>query len=270
MSSLSHAGRVLVTGAARRIGRQIALDLAEAGWNVAVHYHSSGDAADELCREIAAHGGKAIALAGDLSRPGTAEQVIAEASRGLGGLTCLINNASRFDLDEVGGISEESWSGHLDTNLKAPVFLSQAFAAQLPAGEAGNIINIIDQRVWKLNPRFFSYTVSKAALWTVTRTLAQALAPRIRVNAIGPGPALPAPRMDPEDFDKAVATDHPRARHQPRGDFLSGALHPVGAGHDRADDRARRRPASGVADARCRRCARIAARQARIQRGTRP
>ena len=202
MSSLSHAGRVLVTGAARRIGRQIALDLAEAGWNVAVHYHSSGDAADELCREIAAHGGKAIAVAGDLSRPGTAEQVIAQTSRGLGGLTCLINNASRFDLDEVGGISEESWSGHLDTNLKAPVFLSQAFAAQLPAGEAGNIINIIDQRVWKLNPRFFSYTVSKAALWTVTRTLAQALAPRIRVNAIGPGPALPAPRMDPEDFAK--------------------------------------------------------------------
>lgn len=202
MSSPSHAGRVLVTGAARRIGRQIAIDLAEAGWKVAVHYHSSGDVADELCREIAAHGGNAIAVAGDLSRPGTAELVIAEASRGLGGLTCLINNASRFDLDEVGGISEDSWSGHLDTNLKAPVFLSQAFAAQLPAGEAGNIINIIDQRVWKLNPRFFSYTVSKAALWTVTRTLAQALAPRIRVNAIGPGPALPAPRMDPEDFHK--------------------------------------------------------------------
>lgn len=202
MSSPRHAGRVLVTGAARRIGRQIALDLAGAGWHVGVHYHTSSDAANELCREIVAQGGKAIAISGDLSRPGIPERVIAEASRGLDGLTCLINNASRFELDEVGGITEESWSGHLDTNLKAPVFLSQAFAARLPAGEAGNIINIIDQRVWKLNPRFFSYTVSKAALWTVTRTLAQALAPRIRVNAIGPGPALPTPRMDREDFER--------------------------------------------------------------------
>jgi NAD(P)-dependent dehydrogenase (short-subunit alcohol dehydrogenase family) len=102
----------------------------------------------------------------------------------------------------VGTITQESWAGHLDTNLRAPVFLSQAFAAQLPAGDAGNIINIIDQRVWKLNPRFFSYTASKAALWTATRTLAQALAPRIRVNAIGPGPALANLRMDPEEFRK--------------------------------------------------------------------
>ncbi len=202
MSNKPHAGRVLVTGAARRIGRQIALDMADAGWQVAVHYHTSGEASAELCRQIEAEGGKAIAVQADLSRQGEPERVIAEACAGLGGLTCLINNASRFDLDEVGSITEESWSGHLDTNLKAPVFLSQAFAAQLPAGEAGNVINIIDQRVWKLNPRFFSYTASKAALWTATRTLAQALAPRIRVNAIGPGPALPNQRMDAEDFHK--------------------------------------------------------------------
>jgi NAD(P)-dependent dehydrogenase (short-subunit alcohol dehydrogenase family) len=202
MTRAAHSGRVLITGAARRIGRQIAIDLATCGWQVAVHYNTSTEAADALCRLIEDKGGRAIALGGDLSQRGTPEALIAAASKEFGGLTCLINNASRFNFDEVGSICEDSWSAHLDTNLKAPVFLSQALAAQLPAGEAGNIINIIDQRVWKLNPRFFSYTASKAALWTVTRTLAQALAPRIRVNAIGPGPALPTPRMDQAEFRK--------------------------------------------------------------------
>jgi NAD(P)-dependent dehydrogenase (short-subunit alcohol dehydrogenase family) len=202
MSSTHPHGRVLVTGAARRIGRHIARDLAAAGWAVAVHYHTSREAALALCAEIEGDGGRAVALGGDLSLAGVPERLVAEAGAALGGLTCLVNNASRFDLDEVGSITPESWSAHLDTNLRAPVFLAQAFARQLPAGEAGNIVNIIDQRVWKLNPRFFSYTVSKAALWTVTRTLAQALAPRIRVNAIGPGPALPNPRMDEREFRK--------------------------------------------------------------------
>jgi len=202
MKTARHDGRVLITGAAKRIGRQIALDLAAAGWQVAIHYNSSADAAVALCRQIEAAGGSAVAVPGNLSRLDVPERVIAEAGAGLGGLTCLINNASRFEPDEVGTITQESWAGHLDTNLRAPVFLSQAFAAQLPAGDAGNIINIIDQRVWKLNPRFFSYTASKAALWTATRTLAQALAPRIRVNAIGPGPALANLRMDPEEFHK--------------------------------------------------------------------
>jgi NAD(P)-dependent dehydrogenase (short-subunit alcohol dehydrogenase family) len=202
MKTARHDGRVLITGAAKRIGRQIALDLAAAGWQVAIHYNSSADAAVALCRQIEAAGGSAVAVPGNLSRLDVPERVIAEAGAGLGGLTCLINNASRFEPDEVGTITQESWAGHLDTNLRAPVFLSQAFAAQLPAGDAGNIINIIDQRVWKLNPRFFSYTASKAALWTATRTLAQALAPRIRVNAIGPGPALANLRMDPEEFRK--------------------------------------------------------------------
>lgn len=202
MTSSDRHGRALVTGAARRIGRQIARDLAAARWHVAVHYHTSHEAALSLCAEIGAAGGRAVALQEDLSTVGAPERLISGASRALGGLTCLVNNASRFDLDEVGSITPESWSAHLDTNLRAPVFLSQAFAAQLPPGEAGNIVNIVDQRVWKLNPRFFSYTVSKAALWTVTRTLAQALAPRIRVNAIGPGPALPNIRMDAEEFRK--------------------------------------------------------------------
>lgn len=202
MKTARHDKRVLITGAAKRIGGQIALDLAAAGWQVAIHYNSSAEAAGALCRRIEAAGGHAVAVRGDLSRLDVPERVIAEAGAGLGGLTCLINNASRFEPDEVGTITQESWAGHLDTNLRAPVFLSQAFAAQLAAGNAGNIINIIDQRVWKLDPRFFSYTASKAALWTATRTLAQALAPRVRVNAIGPGPALPNLRMDPEDFRK--------------------------------------------------------------------
>ncbi len=130
------------------------------------------------------------------------DRLMAEASQALEGITCLINNASIFEPDEVGQITPASWGEHLDTNLRAPVFLSQAFARQLPAATEGNIISIIDQRVWKLNPKFFSYTMSKSALWTATRTLAQALAPRIRVNAIGPGPALPSVRMDEEEFAK--------------------------------------------------------------------
>ncbi len=193
---------VLVTGAARRIGRQLALDLAGDGWDVAVHCNASRAEAEEVAGLIERTGRKAAVVQGDLAQPDVPERLIAEAAKALGGLTCLINNASVFEPDVVGSITAASWARHLDTNLRAPVFLSQAFARQLPAGAHGNIVNIIDQRVWKLNPKFFSYTASKSALWTATRTLAQALAPRIRVNAIGPGPALPNIRMDEEDFAK--------------------------------------------------------------------
>ncbi len=196
------AKSVLVTGAARRIGRQMALDLAGAGWDVAVHCNASRGEAEDVARLIDRAGRKSIVVQGDLARPEVPERLIAEASQVLGGLTCLINNASVFEPDVVGSITAASWARHLDINLRAPVFLSQAFAKQLPKGATGNIVNIIDQRVWKLNPKFFSYTASKSALWTATRTLAQALAPRIRVNAIGPGPALPNIRMDEEDFAK--------------------------------------------------------------------
>jgi NAD(P)-dependent dehydrogenase (short-subunit alcohol dehydrogenase family) len=195
------AKAVLITGAARRIGRRIALDMAAEGWAVAVHYKDSAEEAKSLVDDINAGGGRAAAVQGDLSDPDVPERLVAQAAR-FATLTCLVNNASRFEPDEVGNITPETFADHLDTNLRAPVLLSQAFAAQLPADAAGNIVNVVDQRVWKLNPRFFSYTVSKAALWTVTRTLAQALAPRIRVNAIGPGPALPNIRMDEHEFDK--------------------------------------------------------------------
>ncbi len=196
------AGSVLITGAAKRIGRQLALDLAGVGYDVAVHCNHSVREAEEVAKLIRDMGQRAVVVKGDLALVDTPERLISEASFALGGLNALINNASIFEPDEVGSITPASWAEHQDTNLRAPVLLSQSFAKQLPAHAYGNIINIIDQRVWKLNPKFFSYTASKAALWTVTRTLAQALAPRIRVNAIGPGPALPNIRMDDEDFAK--------------------------------------------------------------------
>ena len=151
---------------------------------------------------VKAKGRKAALVQGDLADDDIAERLIAGATAQLGPLIALINNASIFEIDSVGGISLDSWQRHMNINLRAPVMLAQAFARQLPEGELGNIINIIDQRVWKLNPRFFSYTLSKSGLWTATRTLAQALAPRIRVNAIGPGPALPSVRMDAAEFAK--------------------------------------------------------------------
>ncbi len=190
----------LVTGGAQRIGRQIVLDLAAAGWAVAIHCNDSMAAAEGLAAEIAGNGGRAAVVRGDLGHPDVPERLVAEAGTALGPLTCLVNNASRFEPDEVGSISLTSWSRHLDPNLRAPVFLAQAFAAQMPKSGDGSIVNIVDQRVLKLTPKFFSYTASKAALWTVTQTLAQALAPHIRVNAIGPGPALPTIRMEGEDF----------------------------------------------------------------------
>ncbi len=192
----------LVTGSAKRIGRQLALDLADHGWDVAVHYNHSRAEADEVAALIRAKGRKTTVVRGDLSDADVPARLIAESKSALGPLTLLINNASIFEPDEIGNLSVSSWSAHMDTNLRAPVLLSQAFALQVPAKQHGNIINIIDQRVWKLNPRFFSYTASKSGLWTATRTLAQALAPRIRVNAIGPGPALPSARMDEEEFQK--------------------------------------------------------------------
>jgi NAD(P)-dependent dehydrogenase (short-subunit alcohol dehydrogenase family) len=195
----------LVTGSARRIGRRLALDLAADGWDMAVHCNASLAEAEEVAAAIRALGRRVTIVRGDLSRDDVPDRLIAEASAALGGLTCLINNASLFEPDEVGSITRQSWAEHIDTNLRAPIFLSQAFARQLPDGEEGNIISIIDQRVWKLNPKFFSYTTSKSGLWTATRTLAQALAPRIRVNAIGPGPALPSARMDQAEFDKQAA-----------------------------------------------------------------
>jgi NAD(P)-dependent dehydrogenase (short-subunit alcohol dehydrogenase family) len=181
----------LVTGAARRLGRTIALDLAQNGWRVGVHYQASEAEAFALVDEIEALGGRAVALQADLGRFDALAPLVEACGRALGPTTCLINNAARFEWDSADCCDESGWGLHLDVNLRAPVFLTQAFAKALPQGASGNVINLIDQKVWNLNPDYFSYTIAKSALWTATQMLAQTLAPRIRVNAIAPGPVLP-------------------------------------------------------------------------------
>ena len=193
---------VLITGAGQRIGRALALDFAGRGWQVAISYSTSGQAAQKLATEIETAGGRALALKADLNDPDEVAGLIPACAEGLAAPDCLVNNASIFEHDDIAGLNMESWRHHLSVNLQAPVFLAQAFAAALPDGAKGNIINIIDQRVWRLTPRFFSYTISKSGLWTATQTLALALAPRIRVNAIGPGPTLPSPRQSDDAFDR--------------------------------------------------------------------
>ncbi len=192
---------VLVTGAAHRIGRAIALGFARDGWKVAVHFNESAEAAENTAAEIRDAGAAVTTVHGDLTEQETAVGIVAAASDEIGPLTCLVNNASLFEDDTLETMTARSWETHQNVNLRAPVFLSQAFAAQLPATEDGNIINIIDQRVLKPDPRFFSYTIAKSALWAATRTMAQTLAPAIRVNAIGPGPTLANKRQRLEDFE---------------------------------------------------------------------
>ncbi|HYL48037.1 MAG TPA: SDR family oxidoreductase [Stellaceae bacterium] len=194
----------LVTGGARRIGRAIALTLAAHGWDVAVHYGQSRDEAEALAAEIRRHDRRAIALAADLTRESEVATLMPRATEAIGPLTLLVNNASAFERDDVLTVTRASWDRHLETNLRAPFVLMQEFARQLPAGAEGSVVNILDERVWNLTPYFVSYTVSKAALWTLTQTMALALAPRVRVNGIGPGPTLPSPRQSDAQFRQQV------------------------------------------------------------------
>ncbi|GGB24176.1 short chain dehydrogenase [Tistrella bauzanensis] len=190
----------LVTGAARRIGRCVALDLAAHGYAVAVHYNGSAEDADAVVAQIVSAGGRAVALAADLSVEAEVAALMPAATAALGPVGVLINNASTFEYDAVTTATRDSWDFHMEVNLRAPFVLSQALVAQLPDDAGGTIINLIDQRVWNLTPHFMTYTVSKAGLWTLTRTMAMALAPRIRVNAIGPGPTLASVHQDHEGF----------------------------------------------------------------------
>jgi NAD(P)-dependent dehydrogenase (short-subunit alcohol dehydrogenase family) len=197
------ANVALITGGSLRIGRAITLALAADGWAVVIHYNRSADAALALAGEVTAAGGRAATIGADLSNAGDVENLMPGANRALGPVTALINNASLFERDEVGDVTVEGWDRQLAVNLRAPFFLSQAFAGQLPEGVAGNIVNLIDMRVWRLTPHFVSYTVAKAGLWTLTQTMAMALAPRgIRVNAIGPGPVLANERQTAAQFDQ--------------------------------------------------------------------
>jgi NAD(P)-dependent dehydrogenase (short-subunit alcohol dehydrogenase family) len=199
------ARAALVTGGAQRIGRAISLALAHAGYALAIHVNRSRREADALAAEIRRAGGRAEVVAADLADAAAPAGLVGEAAAALGPLTLLVNSASVFADDAVGRLEAGLWERQFAVNLRAPVFLAQAFAAQTPAGEDCSIVNIVDQRARKLTPRQFSYTLTKSALHAATTTLAQALAPRVRVNAVAPGPTLPSPRQDAGAFAKQAA-----------------------------------------------------------------
>jgi NAD(P)-dependent dehydrogenase (short-subunit alcohol dehydrogenase family) len=171
-----------------------------------VHYRASRAPAEALVAEIAGSGGRAVALDADLADEAAVARLVPRAAAALGPLGCLVNNASSFENDTAATATRASWDAHLEVNLRAPFVLMQGFAALLPAAASGAVINLLDQRVWNLTPYFVSYTVSKAGLWTLTQSMALALAPRIRVNGIGPGPTLPSPRQSAAQFARQCAS----------------------------------------------------------------
>ena len=190
----------LITGGAKRIGLAISENLSANGWAIAIHCNASAAAGNELAERIRDKGGKAHVIVADLGDHQAVQEIMPEAVKALGPIDLLVNNASIFEADEIASTSEAVWDMHMAVNLKAPSFLTQTFVNQLPDGVAGNVVNIIDQRVLKITPEFYSYQLTKSALWVATRTLAQALAPKIRVNAISPGPTIQNARQSPEDF----------------------------------------------------------------------
>lgn len=197
--SPARRGAALVTGGGKRIGRAICLELARAGFDVVVHHRGSADAAQATADDVRALGRRAAVVGGDLSIEAETRGIVPAAVAAIGRLALLVNNASVFEDDRVGSLGRETWDAHIETNLRAPIVLAEAFAAQAPDGSA--IVNLLDQRVLKPDPRFFSYALSRNGLWWVTRTLAQALAPRIRVNGVGPGPTLPSNYQSAEEFE---------------------------------------------------------------------
>lgn len=196
----------LVTGGARRIGRAIVEDLGDHGWAVAIHCNHSRGEAEGLAAAIREKGGRATVVTGDFADLATPARVVGDAAAALGPLTLLVNNASIFEFDVLGSLDRDLWDRQLAINLTAPVFLAEAFARQLPDGVEGNIVNLLDQSVWRPTPKNFSYEVSKSGLAAATNMLAQALAPRVRVNGIAPGPALPSVRQTEEGYRRLVDT----------------------------------------------------------------
>ena len=203
--------RALVTGAGARLGQSMAVYLAKRGYDVAIHYSSSKDGAEDTAAQVRAAGRNAVLLQADLLVESQVQDLLPAAADALGGpITCLINNASIFEYDNIHTATREKWDRHLESNLRAPYVLTQSMAAQIPdpsvddMGEpvaAGLIVNMIDQRVRKLTPEFSTYTIAKMGLWALTQTAAQGLAPKIRVNGIGPGPTLQGARQSRQHFD---------------------------------------------------------------------
>ncbi len=205
-------GKALVTGGGKRLGRDIVLYLAGRGLDVAVHYHSSEDEASKTVDEARAFGVKAEALQGDLTSESDMQTLLPRAVDVLGGpLTLLVNSASVFEHDTIETATRDSWDRHMESNLRAPFVLTQAFAAQAPEPVYGGefdeptaqalIVNMVDQRVRKLTPHFASYTLAKMGLWALTQTAAQTFGPRVRVNAIGPGPTMRGTRQSRAHFE---------------------------------------------------------------------
>lgn len=192
----------LVTGAARRIGREIALNLARHGYDIALQFKGSRDEAEQTADEIRALGRAVALFEVDLSSPEAATKLVEDAIAAMGGLGVVVNNASVFERDDWDSVTRESWAEHMTVNLEAPFRIIQAFARAVPPEMNGVAVNIIDQRVFNLTPHFISYTLSKSGLWTLTRTLALALAPKIRVAAIGPGPTEASSRQSQAEFDR--------------------------------------------------------------------
>lgn len=214
-------GAVLITGGGRRIGAAIARALAGAGYAVVLHAHRSREAAEQLAGEVVQSGGAARVVLADLADPEAVRGLI-PAAAAFGPLRLLVNNAGEFEPDDIGTLTREGFDRTMAVNLTAPLFLAQAFAAQAPHG--ASIVNILDQRVLKPTPRFLSYTLSKSALYTATATLAQALAPRLRVNAVAPGPTLPSPRQSAADF-AAQAASLPLERGPTPEDIAAAVLY---------------------------------------------
>ncbi|MGL5115737.1 MAG: SDR family oxidoreductase [Beijerinckiaceae bacterium] len=195
----------LVTGGAKRIGAAIVRALARENYAVVIHCHASRHEAEALVAELVGQGGRAAVVVADLADPAAVAGIMAEAAKPFGPPTLLVNNASLFLADTLQTIEVAQWNRQFSVNIRAPSMLAKDFAAALPTGETGSIVNILDQRVWKLTPEFFTYTLSKAAMLAATRTMAQTLAPRIRVNGVGPGPVLPNIHDGAELFDREAA-----------------------------------------------------------------
>ena len=195
------ANKIIVTGGATRIGAAIAKKLSGPNVEIVIHYNKSKNKAESLKRQLMINGTKVYLVKGDLSKEKDLNKIVKFAKLKLKFFDCLINNASLFENDKLENFSTDSWGKHLRTNLRTPALLSKEFAKNI-RGKNNNIINIIDQRVFKLTPFFFSYTISKTGLYTLTKTSAMSLAPKIRVNGIAPGPTIKNKRQSEKHFRK--------------------------------------------------------------------
>jgi len=197
---------LLITGAATRVGRAIALHFAERGWNIALHYYRSSSKAKELKKIIEKKWVKAILIKADLKNPNQTERIIHLARKKLGTIDCLVNNAALFEKDDIASFTTKSWNDHININLLAPTILIKQFAKQASKKTVSNIINIIDQRIFNLTPFFMSYTISKSGLQTLTKTMAMRLGPNIKVNAIAPGPTIKSKRQTERHFKNQITS----------------------------------------------------------------